>query len=80
MPALRAFPIPGAILSFNACVRKAGYRVIPIPGANAAVCALSAAGITNPHFLFYGFLPTKTGLRQRELTASPVSDEYIDIL
>ncbi len=58
---------PGAILVQR--VRAQGYSVIPIPGANAAVCALSAAGITNPHFLFYGFLPTKTGLRQRELTA-----------
>lgn len=58
---------PGAILVRR--VREHGYPVIPIPGANAAVCALSAAGIINPHFLFYGFLPTKTGLRKRELTA-----------
>jgi 16S rRNA (cytidine1402-2'-O)-methyltransferase len=57
---------PGAILVKR--VREHGYPVIPIPGANAAVCALSAAGIINPHFLFYGFLPTKTGLRKRELT------------
>ena len=58
---------PGAILVKQA--REQGYPVIPIPGANAAVCAMSAAGITNPHFLFYGFLPAKTGLRKRELTA-----------
>lgn len=58
---------PGAILVSR--VREAGYRIIPIPGANAAVCALSAAGITHPHFLFYGFLPTKSGMRQRELAA-----------
>lgn len=58
---------PGAILVNR--VREAGYRIIPIPGANAAVCALSAAGITHPHFLFYGFLPTKSGMRQRELAA-----------
>ncbi len=57
---------PGAILVQR--VRESGYRIIPIPGANAAVCALSAAGISNPHFLFYGFLPTKTGLRKRTLT------------
>jgi 16S rRNA (cytidine1402-2'-O)-methyltransferase len=56
---------PGAILVKR--VRELGYQVIPIPGANAAVCAISAAGITNPHFLFYGFLPTKSGLRKREL-------------
>ncbi len=57
---------PGARLVRT--VREAGYDVIPIPGANAAVCALSAAGISNPHFLFYGFLPTKSGLRKRALT------------
>lgn len=58
---------PGAILVKR--VREHGYPVIPVPGANAAVCALSAAGITHPHFLFFGFLPAKTGLRKRELTA-----------
>ncbi|WP_394809225.1 16S rRNA (cytidine(1402)-2'-O)-methyltransferase [Nitrosomonas sp.] len=58
---------PGAILVKR--VREQGYPVIPVPGANAAICALSAAGIMNPHFLFYGFLPAKTGLRKRELTA-----------
>jgi 16S rRNA (cytidine1402-2'-O)-methyltransferase len=41
--------------------------VVPIPGANAAVCALSAAGIAAPHFLFYGFLPASAGPRRREL-------------
>jgi 16S rRNA (cytidine1402-2'-O)-methyltransferase len=56
---------PGAILVQR--VRAQGYSIIPIPGANAAICALSASGITNPHFLFYGFLPTKTGLRKRIL-------------
>ena len=58
---------PGAIVVQR--VRERGFTVIPIPGANAAICALSASGITHPHFLFYGFLPAKSGLRQRELTA-----------
>lgn len=58
---------PGAILVSR--VRERGYPVVPVPGANAAICALSAAGIMNPHFLFYGFLPAKTGLRKRELAA-----------
>ena len=56
---------PGVIL-VNA-VRDHGYKVVPIPGANAAVCALSAAGIAAPHFLFYGFLPASAGPRRREL-------------
>ena len=58
---------PGAILVKR--IREHGFPVIPIPGANAAICALSAAGIINPHFLFHGFLPAKSGLRKRELTA-----------
>ena len=58
---------PGAILVNQ--VRRHGYQVIPIPGANAAICALSAAGITNPHFLFYGFLPSKPAGRKRALDA-----------
>lgn len=58
---------PGAIVVQR--VRESGYRVVPVPGANAAICALSAAGMMNPYFLFYGFLPTKSGLRKRELTA-----------
>ena len=56
---------PGAILVQH--VREAGHRVIPVPGASAAICALSAAGINNPHFLFYGFAG-ETGLRKRALT------------
>ncbi len=48
-------------------VRAAGLSVVPIPGANAAVAALSASGINAPHFLFYGFLPPKSGERQRAL-------------
>lgn len=56
---------PGVILVNMA--RDHGYKVVPIPGANAAVCALSAAGIAAPHFLFYGFLPSSVGSRRRAL-------------
>ncbi len=56
---------PGALVV--EAVRTAGYRVIPIPGANAAVAALSAAGLAAPHFLFYGFLPNKSAARCKEL-------------
>jgi len=58
---------PGALLV--EAVRAAGYRVIPIPGANAALAALSAAGLPAPHFLFYGFLPNKSAARCRALQA-----------
>ncbi len=56
---------PGALVV--EAVRSAGYRVVPIPGANAAVAALSAAGLAAPHFLFYGFLPNKSAARCKEL-------------
>lgn len=56
---------PGALLVEG--VRAAGHRVIPIPGANAALAGLSAAGLSAPHFLFYGFLPNKSAARCRTL-------------
>ncbi len=56
---------PGALLV--EAVRAAGHRVIPVPGANAALAALSASGLPAPHFLFYGFLPSKPSARRREL-------------
>lgn len=50
-------------------VREKGFRVIPIPGPSAATAAVSAAGNENGRFLFYGFLPAKSGSRQKELQA-----------
>lgn len=58
---------PGARLV--ARVREAGYKVVPLPGPCAAVAALSASGITAPHWLFHGFLPTKAKQREESLRA-----------
>jgi 16S rRNA (cytidine1402-2'-O)-methyltransferase len=58
---------PGALLVY--AVRAAGLRVIPIPGASAVMAALSAAGLSDPHFLFYGFLPNKSAARCTVLQA-----------
>jgi 16S rRNA (cytidine1402-2'-O)-methyltransferase len=58
---------PGALLV--AAARSAGFPVTPVPGPNAAVAALSASGITAPHFLFYGFLPGRTAARRRALAS-----------
>ena len=56
---------PGALLV--QAVRAAGLRIIPIPGANAAIAALSASGLDTPHFLFHGFLPCKPAARRTAL-------------
>ncbi len=50
-----------------AAVRAAGYPVSPLPGANAAITALSAAGLADPHFLFAGFLPSKQQARRQQI-------------
>lgn len=52
---------PGAIIVD--AVRKAGLRVSPLPGASAAISALSASGLINDRFYFVGFLPSKAGQR-----------------
>ncbi len=56
---------PGARLV--ARVRAAGHCVVPLPGACAAIVALSAAGLAETHFLFYGFLPSKSAQRAQVL-------------
>ncbi|MBT2583824.1 16S rRNA (cytidine(1402)-2'-O)-methyltransferase [Planococcus sp. ISL-109] len=45
----------------------AGYPVVPVPGANAALSALIASGITPQPFLFYGFLSRNKKARLVEL-------------
>jgi 16S rRNA (cytidine1402-2'-O)-methyltransferase len=61
------FSDPGARLV--EAVRAAGFPVVPIPGANAATAALSASGLAETHFLFYGFLPARRTERLREIEA-----------
>jgi 16S rRNA (cytidine1402-2'-O)-methyltransferase len=50
-------------------VRTAGLRVVPVPGASAAIAALSASGLVNDRFHFVGFLPAKAKQRETELAA-----------
>lgn len=58
---------PGARLTDE--VQKAGFRVIPIPGASSVACAISAAGSvmlnSEGRFQFLGFWPHKT--KEREM-------------
>jgi 16S rRNA (cytidine1402-2'-O)-methyltransferase len=48
-------------------VRQAGLRVMPLPGASAAISALSASGLVNDCFYFVGFLPSKAKQRETAL-------------
>lgn len=52
----------------KACT-EAGISVVPIPGASAAITALSAAGLPTDRFVFEGFLPAKGQERQQRLEA-----------
>ena len=54
--------------------RQQGISVIPVPGACAAVAALSVAGLPTDRFRFIGFLPAKSTQRKKvleELSAVP---------
>mgnify|MGYP001499013428 CR=1 FL=1 len=56
---------PGAVVVD--LVRKAGVKVVPIPGASAVIAALSASGITQNGFHFHGFLPASGAARRKVL-------------
>lgn len=48
-------------------LRERGYTVVPVPGVSAVITALSAAGLPSDRFQFIGFLPAKSGPRERTL-------------
>jgi 16S rRNA (cytidine1402-2'-O)-methyltransferase len=57
-----------------AAARKAGFAVVAVPGACAAIAALSVSGLPTDRFVFEGFLPAKTTSRRerlRELASEP---------
>lgn len=54
---------------FVRAVRAAGFAVSPVPGACAAIAALSVAGIPSDRFCFEGFLPAKASGRRERLAA-----------
>lgn len=54
----------------NICVKKVvemGYNVVSLPGATAAIPALTSSSIDSSRFLFYGFLNSKQSKRIKEL-------------
>ncbi len=52
-----------------AAARAAGVPVSPVPGACAAIAALSVAGMPSDRFVFEGFLPARGGARRERLGA-----------
>jgi 16S rRNA (cytidine1402-2'-O)-methyltransferase len=51
--------------------------VVPIPGPSALLTALSASGLPNEEFLFLGFLPARSGERQRALERLRIEDRTL---
>jgi 16S rRNA (cytidine1402-2'-O)-methyltransferase len=46
---------------------KRAFKVVVLPGANAALCALIGSGLPTNEFYFYGFLPRKKKEKEAEL-------------
>lgn len=56
---------PGAVLA--GMVRKAGFKVAPVPGVSAFTALVSAAGFGGKTLVFEGFLSPKPGKRKTRL-------------
>ena len=56
---------PGEALAHDAIAQ--GVRVVPVPGANAALCALIASGLPTYPFFFGCFLPKSKRNRREQL-------------
>jgi 16S rRNA (cytidine1402-2'-O)-methyltransferase len=59
---------PGYVLVSRA--RSQGIRVVPVPGASASICALSASGLPSDRFLFLGFPPRGDAARRAWIEGS----------
>jgi len=46
---------------------EAGVNIVPISGANAAINALVASGLDSSHYLYYGFLNSKSSIAKKQL-------------
>ena len=56
---------PGYLLTLKAIEND--IQIVPLSGPNAFLNALVGSGIDTSHFLFYGFLDSKTSAREKEL-------------
>lgn len=66
---------PGADIAAKAIV--AGYDVVPVPGANAAISALVASGLVPQPFLFFGFVSRQKKERTSQLDALKRREETV---
>ena len=64
---------PGTRLIRECIQRKLPFTIIP--GSSSILTALVGSGFSTENFCFRGFLPTKSGQRERELVAAAKSDE-----
>ncbi len=60
-----------------AAARAAGLSVVPVPGASAAVAALSVAGLPSDRFRFEGFLPARPAARARRIQSLATAAETL---
>ncbi|WP_342507655.1 16S rRNA (cytidine(1402)-2'-O)-methyltransferase [Sporosarcina sp. FSL K6-2383] len=66
---------PGADIAAKAIT--AGYDVVPVPGANAAISALVASGLVPQPFLFVGFISRQKKERTSQLEALKRREETV---
>lgn len=53
--------------SLVSTVTSAGFAVYPVPGASAAIAALTASALPADRFFFAGFLPSRSNERRRAI-------------
>ena len=66
---------PGADIASKAI--QAGFDVVPVPGANAAISALVASGLTSQPFMFFGFLSRNKKERRMQIEELKKREETI---
>src|SRR5437764_7836378 len=64
---------PGARLIHECIKRELPFTIIP--GPSSILTALIGSGFSSQKFFFAGFLPVKSGQRERELRAASARDE-----
>jgi len=64
---------PGYVLVSEA--KRAGVKVVPVPGPSAIISALSVSGLASDSFSFSGFLPSKKTARLKMIQTSAHLDE-----